>query len=122
MEINSRKEYEFPTDIWCIINLYLGHKYWENRKELTYLSQALDFSSSNYIYHSYWTWYKWREKLENSWYLGKRLMKPKIPKRFINLQLNNPYIISIDPPKLSICQKNIIESHSYYRDKVHYNK
>ena len=47
-----------PQDIWIIITSFLGNNYWKNRQELTYLSRAQDFSSSDYKAHSYWLWYK----------------------------------------------------------------
>ena len=110
--------YYFPTDVWNIINEYLGANYWNNRIKLTYLSQVNDLITSDYINHSYWSWNKWRSKRCNNWYLEKRfLSKPVIPERFLKFEAN-PYIISIDPHKLSISYNDICKLHKRYREKI----
>tara|TARA_B100000902_G_C27243045_1_gene881086 strand:+ start:879 stop:1241 length:363 start_codon:yes stop_codon:yes gene_type:complete len=103
----------FPPGIWGIITSFLGSTYWYNRKQLTYLSQALDFNNSNYKDSGYWLWYKWREKHKNSWYLNLSLRKPELPMRF-NTITNNPYIESIDPPRVTEHDYNLYKNHQKY--------
>lgn len=83
-----------------IINYLGGEEYLYERKQLSYLSNAIDLYYSYYSNDSYWKWGKWREK-----HGIISISKPTIPKRFKKIK-NNPFIISIDPPLLS---KNINE-------------
>jgi hypothetical protein len=81
-----------------IINYLGGEEYLYERKQLSYLSKAIDLYYSNYSDDSYWKWGKWREKNGII-----SISKPTIPERFKKIK-NNPFIISVDPPLIS---KNI---------------
>ena len=102
-------------DIWMIINSFLGVNYWYNRKKLTVLSQAVDFITSDYSNNSYWTWNRWRK---NKYNLNISIHKPILPLRFINIA-NNPYIISVDPPKYNKSFSILDKQQKEYSNKIY---
>lgn len=113
----TKKHYYFPPEVWEIITSYLGENYWDERIKLTYISQALDFAYSDYNINSYWKWYKWRQRSNNSWYLDKLYEKPETPLRFNKIK-NNPYIMSVDPPKLTFKYEYLRNLHRIWCKKV----
>tara|TARA_B100000242_G_C43021226_1_gene475255 strand:- start:20 stop:349 length:330 start_codon:yes stop_codon:yes gene_type:complete len=105
----------FPEDVWLIINSFLGVNYWYNRKKLTSLSNAIDFITSDYSNNSYWKWNNWRK---NKLYLDTYIYKPLLPHRFINIT-NNPYILCVEPPKLTKSLDILSKLQKEYSDKIY---
>ena len=96
-----------------IISYIGGNEYLIRRQELTYLSQTLDLIYSDYNDNSFWSWNEWRKKNGLS-----LLSKPIIPDRFKNIR-NNPYIISIDPPLISIEKRKLLDLHKKTRNYIY---
>ena len=96
-----------------IIEYIGGNDYLDSRKKLTYLSQAMDLIYSDYNHNSFWLWNEWRKKNGFS-----NLSKPIIPERIKNIR-NNPYVISIDPPLISIDTEKLLDLHKKTRDYIY---
>lgn len=106
----SKIPFYIVTDI---IEYIGGNDYLILRKKLTYLSQAMDLFYSDYNNNSFWLWNEWRKKNGFS-----NLSKPIIPERIKNIR-NNPYVISIDPPLISIDTEKLIDLHKKTRDYIY---
>lgn len=97
----NRKKYYFTYEIWEIITTFLGKDYWGNRRNLTYVLEALDLLYSDYNKNSLFKLYK----------------APEIPNYFNKIKYN-PYIISIRPPILNSTGKYLRKLHKYLYSKV----
>ena len=114
-----KPEIYFPDNIWKMINNFLGEAYWKNRYELTLLLHVSEFWFGDYTDNSYWSWHKWRHKPENNWYLGFEYKVPKLPDRLKNIHMN-PYVISVNPPKINLTSKQLRCLYQHLHDKVHF--
>ena len=104
---------KLPNNIIKNIIEYIGgNNYLISRKNLTYLSQALDLFYSDYNSDSFWLWNAWRTR--NGFNL---LCKPIIPERLQNIQ-NNPYVNSIDPPLISMNIDKLLDLHKKEREYI----
>ena len=112
-----------PTEIMMIITEYLGYNYWKHRNDLSIVSLALDFQTSNYALNTYWDWNEWRLKNYTS---GVKLNKPQLPERFCYPKIrrktleNNKYILSIDPPYMGTSYHFLNNLHKKLRKKVYF--
>lgn len=107
------KKYYFPELVVSKINTFLGLGYWKDRKQLTILSEAMDFAFSDYFLSSYWLWNDWRKRnpLINYDFI------PKFNPRFRGIE-NNEFISKISPPELTISHYEIERRHKELRARV----
>ena len=105
---------KIPFHIVTYIIEYIGgNDYLDSRKKLTYLSQAIDLIYSDYNNNSFWLWNEWRKK--NGF---RNLSKPIIPERLKNIR-NNPYVISLDPPLISLDTEKLLDLHKKTREYIY---